>query len=129
MRAYQSFLKDAGTPIGIVGAIGLAVWLAVQAFTFVFFTPPNERAWQSECEQLAVGNIVLTDDEKMGGEHFCILFTPIEEYPILESSTSVWKAGCVQIGGVYKAWNSTLTCYRKEVVEGLGAQETYGETP
>lgn len=129
MKAYEQFLRDAGTPIGVIGSIILTGWAVVWIFTMMFSTPPNEKAWQAECSQLAVGNTVLVERDRMGGQHFCMTLVPLEEYPILESSTTVWKAGCVTLGGVYRSWNSTLTCYRKVVVEELGSRETYEGTP
>ncbi len=129
MRAYQSFLKDAGTPIGLVGSIGLGVWLVFQAISFLFSSPPNEKAWSAECEQLAIGNTVLVEENKMGGQHFCMTLVPVEEYPTLQSSETAWKTGCSELGGTYRSRNYTYTCYREEVVQELGPQETFGETP
>ncbi len=129
MKAYQSFLKDAGTPIGVVGSIGLGVWFVVQAMAWLFATPSNESAWAMECEQLAVGNTILVEKPKMGGQRVCMMLVPIEEHPIFESSITEWKATCAALGGTYRTLNTTYTCYRKEMVEELGAQETYGETP
>jgi len=128
MRAYQSFLKDAGTPIGVVGSIGLTVWLVVQAFTFMFSTPANENAWTMECKQLAVGNTVLVEQPKMGGSRVCMKLIPVEGHPTFESSITEWKASCAELGGTYRTYNTTFTCYREELVQELGPQETYGET-
>lgn len=124
MRAYEEFLRKAGTPIGVVGAIGLGIWLIIQGFVFTFSSPTNEKAWAAECEQLAVGTVVITDDEKMGGQHFCVLLVPIEDYPIRQAE-STWKEGCIALGGEYRTHSWTFTCYREEVVESLGARETY----
>ena len=129
MRAYEEFLRKAGTPIGVVGSIGLGIWLVVQGMAWMFATPPNEHAWEAECQQLAVGNVILVEQPKMGDQHFCVQLIPMEEFRILETSTSPWKAECTTLGGTYRSANTILTCYRKEVVEELGAQETYGETP
>ena len=129
MKAYQSFLKDAGTPIGVIGGIGLTIWLVVQAFTFMFSTPPSENAWTMECKQLAVGNTVLVEQPKMGGQRVCVTLTPMEDYSTFESSITEWKAGCAGLGGTYRTYNTTFTCYREDIVEELGGQRDYGETP
>lgn len=123
MKAYQSFLRRAGTPIGIVGAVMLTAWFVAG----VFDLPPNEDAWTAQCDQLAVGNTVLTEDTKMGNQHFCIMLTPVEDYPV--RNESIWKAGCLTLGGTYRSKNYVYTCYIQTIVEGLGARETYGETP
>ena len=123
MKAYQSFLRRAGTPIGIVGAVMLAGW----GVGTLFNLPPNEDAWRVQCERLEVGNTIIVDTEKMGDQHFCVTLTPMEGYPIRHEST--WKAGCAALGGVYRSSNSRYTCYKEELVESLGARETYGETP
>ena len=129
MRAYEQFLRNAGTPIGVIGAIGLGIWLIVQAFTFMFSSTPNEKAWTAECEQLAIGNTVLVEENKMGGQHFCMTLVPVEEYPTLQSSETAWKTGCSELGGTYRSRNYTYTCYRESVVEELGPQETFQISP
>lgn len=129
MRAYEEFLRKAGTPIGVVGSIGLGIWLLVQGMAAMFATPPNEDAWTAECQQIAVGNSVLVETPKMGGQHFCVQLIPMEEFRILETSTTGWKAECITLGGIYRVWNSTYTCYRNEIAEELGAQEDFQSSP
>lgn len=122
MKAYESFLRRAGTPIGIVGAVMLASW----GVNTIFNLPANEDAWTAQCEQLAIGNTIITDDEKMGDQHFCVMLTPMEDYPLRDES--MWKSGCLTLGGTYRSKNYTYTCYMETVVEELGARETYGGT-
>ena len=124
MKAYESFLRRAGTPIGIVGAIMLAAWGIVGLFNL----PANEDSWTTQCERLAVGNTIIVEDEKMGDQHFCVVLTPMEDYPPRQAE-STWKDGCRALGGTYRAISYAFTCYTEEVFEELGARETYGGTP
>lgn len=125
MKAYEQFLRDAGTPIGVLGTIILAFWFLFRAASWMFSSDPNENAWTVECEQLAVGNTILVEQDKMGGQHYCMVLTPIEEYSTLTTTTSEWKTGCETLGGVHRSRNYTYTCYREVVVEELGAQESF----
>lgn len=127
MKAYEQFLRGVGTPIGLVGAVLLLVWFFIVPMEKWTSIPPTEVEWTTQCEQLGIGQITNVEVEKVGGQHFCVATIPMEDYPVRQRE-SVWKAGCVSLGGSYSSFNAIYTCYKEELVESLGARETYGET-
>lgn len=134
MKAYESFLRDAGTPIGLIGALMLGGWILFRSFTFMFSSTPEEKRadafqddWTARCEQLSVGKAFQTDTEKFGDLHFCVTVTSVE-YPSYDYSA--WFRGCEDLGGYAKSISrNSYACYRQVVVEELGSRENWEGTP
>lgn len=134
MKAYEQFLRDAGTPIGTFGAIILAGWIVVRVFTFMFSSTPEEKMvaalqddWTARCEQISIGTSIATTTKKIGGQHFCAASVLIEDYPLYDFAA--WERGCKALGGVRKfQGNESYSCYREEIVEDLGSQENWEGT-
>jgi len=131
-RAYQSFLKDAGTPIGITISTIIAcffVFWILGAMCSAFKSDPNHVAYQNACV-LADGDV-----RKVDGAHVCVKLTPITEvrwHSGLSTKESYEATQqCLALGGriIDYSNNSYDTgCFRIEIIKELGARDDYRPT-
>lgn len=134
MKAYEEFLGEYGVwAAGVAGILVVALLLLLLPGR----TPEQKAAaaaqsnleteWNSQCEQIAIGQSFVMERQNIGGQLFCLQVTLIEDYPIFDRNA--WQAGCRALGGSDHVNDGARKCYMKEVIEELGAREDFGGTP
>lgn len=121
MKSYQKFLRDAGKPIGNIGAAILIIFGAIQLGIFLFAVPEPDKEFAEACTLL--GGTV----QKIEYNHFCVTGGLMNSKDGFPASIPEWFEECKTRGGVIEtnSYAEDSYCMKYEIFIELGERDDY----
>ena len=118
MKSYQIFLTKAARPIGIMGALAIALYVVIDLGSAILSTTDQEIEFAAACT-LQDGYV-----KEIAKNHWCVKGGPIETDDGFPSSVPMWIKGCQARGGTIRDpsrnYSSDEICVTFEIITELG---------